>query len=216
MKNNITKIENSVINPAIAETPVENNSTDVTSCETAAMPEKGIEEQLESKTMFDYDLLFSRPDEELDFQPKVILQEKVDAIKHALKGPYCKATLSFHQDKSGTLFIKLLIANRLEKKLWCAADKDLCFAVMCAIRGKFELLNSYSADGRKAKCSRENLVLEILKDLLKTRLRVLVGRDYVSQKGKIYKKFTIHLSKACIIYFNIEDSEELNNFLKTV
>lgn len=215
VQNHTTKITNAVINPAVVDAPIESKPSNVASEETCPILEKNEDDLQGAKTMFNFDQLFSRKNDEDDTLPIEILQDRVNAIKIALKSCYERAMLSFHQRNQGTLYIKLTIGSRFYRTLWSAADQELCFAVMCAIRGKFDLIDSYSADGRHPEKSDKNLVLEILKDFLKSRLRAKIGSDFVTEDGKHFKNFSLHLSKTCLVKFCVEDSEELKTFLQT-
>lgn len=166
-----------------------------------------------------FEELFSPEEDDGEELSTEILQSQIDEIKAYLSSAYDRVYLSFHQQK-GVLFIKLTKQMGHSKfsaaPLWSAADRDLCFAVMNAFRGKFELLDNYSIEGRKPEYSEKNLVIEYFKEFLNSKLRIRVGRDYIPEDEKILKKYTIHLSKTGLVKFCLEDTEELRALLQTV
>lgn len=160
----------------------------------------------------DFDKLFEREESNVESLPIEIQQNKVDALRKALTNRYDWANLSFHQNKAGILFIKLKYGiERQYQTIWSAADQELCNAVMHALRGKYNLIDGYKAEKHQSMCSKEKLILRIFRDFWESKLRVKIGKDYIPSKGKIFKKYSFHLSRTCQVKFCIEDTEELRS-----
>ncbi len=143
-------------------------------------------------------------------------EDFVKAIEQAFMKFPRRSSMSFRQDPSGRLIIKLVFnhATGMKRVLEGYGDVDLISTISSYAIGRFDV-DYVAAEHEVEKAAEgENLRAEILKQYLDSPLNGTIGSDWISPSGKIYRMISYVLPHNLQIKFCLEASDEIDGLLE--
>lgn len=130
-----------------------------------------------------------------------------------------KTRMWFKQTSLGQLKIALRVefnGVNLNERTEGFCDSDLISAILEAASGNDKPLNEYVSNEHEIEVAGEgeNLISEILKQFLSSGIKGTIEPDWISPKGKVFRKATFFPSNNTFVHFSVEATEEINKLLE--
>ena len=140
----------------------------------------------------------------------------VKAIKRAFMTFPRRSSMSFRQDPSGLLIIKLVFthATGMKRVLEGYGDVDLISTISSYAIGRFDVEYVAAEHEVEKAAEGENLRVEIFKQYLDSPMNGTIGPDWVSPSGKIFRMISYVLPHNLQIRFCLEASDEIDSMLE--